>query len=127
MKHIELLEKAVKVQRRLDGLGLDVLVAIGYVKLDCIESYLLLRTLKNDGFVSTNNNDSIETIIQIAKDLVKPKYIKLKGICVDSIGSTVYVKENEIYKPLELAGMTKDGVMLSDGGTYSADDVYVEE
>ncbi len=124
MKHIELLEKAVKVQRRLDGLGLDAYVNVW--SSISFKSYLSLKN-KQEKSEWLRNDDSIETIIQKAKDLVALKYIKLKGVCVDSIGSTVYVKENESYKPLELVGMTKDGVMLNDGGTYSADDVYVEE
>lgn len=128
MKHSKVLERALKLQRRIEAKGLDVVVRVSrqVTKLSNY-SYLVLHNIKTDKIKVNLEKFSDNEIIQLAEELSKPSYIKIEKICINSIDETVYIKENEEFKPRKIVAITRDGVLLEDNIICSKDDLYIKE
>lgn len=123
MKHSKLLERALRLQRRIEAKGLDVVVRVSHN----IYSYLVLENTKTKCIKVYVQIFSDNEIIQHAEELTKPKYTPLKKLCINSLNESVYIKKDDDYIELDIISITKDGLNLSDGNVYSQDEIYVKE
>lgn len=128
MKHSKLLERALRLQRRIEAKGLNVVVRVSrQVTKFSNYSYLVLHNIKTDKIDVNLEECSDNEIIQHAEELVKPKYTPLKKLCINSLNESVYIKKDDEYIELDIVSITKDGLSLSDGNVYSQNEIYIKE
>ena len=122
------LEKAIKLQRRLNALDLDIYVGVLASKsyeTKRIEQSLYLKNNVDKGEYNLENK-SIEEIIEIAKELAKPTFINLgnKSVCIQLLGKTVYINKEE---PKTVKAITVDGLVMTDDNIYPLDECWIKE
>lgn len=128
MKHSKVLERALKLQRRIEAKGLDVVLCIGYIEGHLKDnSYLTMKNTKTDKSIYDLGNKTDNEIINLAINFVKPKYTPLKKLCINSLNESVYIKKDNEYIELDIVSITKDGLSLSDGNVYNQDEIYIKE
>lgn len=128
MKHSKLLERALRLQRRIEAKGLNVVVRVSrQVTKFSNYSYLVLHNIKTDKIDVNLEECSDNEIIQHAEELTKPKYTTLKNLCINSLNESVYIKKDNEYIELDIVSITKDGLSLSDGNVYSQNEIYIKE
>lgn len=129
MKHSKLLERAMKLQEKIESKSLPVKIGIGLH--NDLESYLYIEKEKENpldsGLHFSHSSYSDTQIINLAKNFLKPKYTKLKKLCINSLNESVYIKKDYDYVELDIVSITKDGLSLSDGNVYSQNEIYIEE
>lgn len=123
MKHSKLLERALRLQRRIEAKGLNVVVRASHN----IYSYLVLENTKTKCIKVDVQIFSDNEIIQHAEELAKPKYSPLKKLCINSLNESVYIKKDGEYIELDIVSITKDGLNLSDGNVYNQSEIYIKE
>lgn len=122
---IKLLERVLRLQRRINALGLNVLIGVGIFERTQTQ-YIYLRSSKGTDYSLSDLTDS--EIIEKAKDLVKPKFKLIKGnICPDILNISVYIKQGDEFIELTVESITREGLLLSDGKVYSKDELYIKE
>lgn len=129
MKHSKLLEKVMRIQRKIEARNLPIKIGVG-INHDN-EPYLYINKKGNigkcDKHFSNSVNRSDKEIIDMAIDFLKPKYTKLKKLCINSLNESVYIKKDDDYIKLDIVSITKNGLNLSDGNVYSQDKIYIKE
>ena len=121
---IKLLERVLRLQRRLSALDIGVRIGVGIH--DTGEYFLFLGYKGKSVYRVIHLTDS--EIIEKAKALVKPKFKLIKGnICPDILNISVYVKQGEDFIELTVESISREGLLLSDGKVYSKDELYIKE
>ena len=73
-------------------------------------------------------DDTVESIQSKCRELLKDKFIKLDTICMNIIGSTIYV-DKDIEIVVSSMGGNDEGtcVKSSSGRTYGVDNLWIKE
>lgn len=126
MEHKKVLEKALRIQRKISALGLNVSVGVG-VGYTSDDPYLFLK--KNDGidgvhFVDSLNIDDKEFITK-AKEICKPKFVKIEKLCVDSFDIGLYLDKQEMVRVRSI--LSKEVVLLVDGRVVEINRLFMKE
>ena len=126
MEHKKVLEKALRIQRKISALNLNVSVGVG-VGYKADEPYLFLKkkdVVDGEHFGNSLNIDDNEFIIK-AKEMCKPKFIKIKKLCIDSFDIDLYLDEQEIVRVKSI--LSKEVVLLVDDRVVEIDRLFIKE
>lgn len=126
MEHKKVLEKALRIQRKISALNLNVSVAVGVGYKD-FESYLFLKkkdVINGVHFVNSLNIDDNEFITE-AKEICKPKFIQIKKLCVDSFDIDLYLDKQEIVRVKSI--LSKEVALLIDDRVVEINRLFIKE
>ena len=126
MEHKKVLEKALRIQRKISDLGLDVKVGVG-TGYESSESYLFLhkRGIKDGVHFSNSLNIDDKEFIAEAKQMCKPKFIQLKKLCVDSFDIDLYLDKQEIVRVKSI--LSKEVALLTDSREVEINRLWIKE
>lgn len=126
MEHKKVLEKALRIQRKISALGLDVSVGVG-VGYKADEPYLFLKkkdVVDGVHFSNSLNMDDKEFITK-AKEICKPRFIKIKKLCVDSFDIDLYLDKQEIVRVKSI--LSKEIALLTDDRAVEINRLFMKE
>lgn len=126
MEHKKVLEKALRIQRKISALGLNVSVGVG-VGYKSDDPYLFLKkkdVIDGVHFVNSLNMDDKEFIIK-AKEICKPKFVKIEKLCVDSFDIDLYLDKQEIVRVRSI--LSKEVVLLIDDRAVEINRLFMKE
>jgi len=126
MEHKKVLEKALRIQRKISASGLNVSVGVG-VGYKADEPYLFLKkkdVIDGVHFVNSLNMDDKEFIIK-AKEICKPKFVKIEKPCVDSFDIDLYLDKQEIVRVKSI--LSKEVVLLVDDRAVEINRLFMKE
>ena len=126
MEHEKVLEKALRIQREISALELNVSVGVG-VGYKADEPYLFLQkkgVVEGVHFGNSLNIDDKEFIAK-AKQMCKPKFIQLKKLCVDSFDIDLYLDKQEIVKVKSI--LSKEIALLTDDREVEINRLFMKE
>ena len=126
MEHKKVLEKALRIQRKISALNLNVSVGVG-VGYKADEPYLFLK--KKDAmdgvhFGNSLNIDDKEFITK-AKEICKPKFIEIEKLCVDSFDIDLYLDKQEIVRVKSI--LSKEVALLIDDRAVEINRLFMKE
>lgn len=126
MEHKKVLEKALRIQRKISALNLNVSVGVGTgYKAD--EPYLFLKkkdVIDGVHFVNSLNMDDNEFITK-AKEICKPKFKEINKLCVDSFDIDLYLDKQEIVRVKSI--LSKEVVLLVDDRVVEINRLFIKE
>ena len=126
MEHKKVLEKALRIQRKISALNLNVSVGVG-VGYKADEPYLFLKkkdVIDGVHFVNSLNMDDKEFIIK-AKEICKPKFIKIEKLCVDIFDIDLYLDKQEIVRVKSI--LSKEVALLIDDRVVEINRLFIKE
>ncbi len=126
MEHKKVLEKALRIQRKISASGLNVSVGVG-VGYKADEPYLFLKkkdVIDGVHFVNSLNMEDKEFIIK-AKEICKPKFVKIEKLCVDSFDIDLYLDKQEIVRVKSI--LSKEVVLLVDDRAVEINRLFMKE
>lgn len=126
MEHKKVLEKALRIQRKISALGLNVSVGVG-VGYKSDDPYLFLKkkdVIDGVHFVNSLNIDDKEFITK-AKEICKPKFAKIEKLCVDSFDIDLYLDKQEIVRVRSI--LSKEVVLLVDDRAVEINRLFIKE
>ena len=126
MEHKKVLEKALRIQRKISDLGLDVRVGVG-VGFKADEPFLYLQ--KSGSVDSEHLDDDLniddKEFIAKAKEMCEPKFIQLKKLCVDSFDIDLYLNKQELVRVKSI--LSKEVALLTDDREVEIDRLFIKE
>ena len=129
MKHIDYLELAVRLQRRIDGMELPVVACVSYSEFIVTSSYLTFINTTSHKCEFTRDLTSMDELLQIAVNLGTPKYIPLPtNVCMQLIDTTVYHTDEHI--PVTVVSLQADSLtVIADSEPFRANlsDLFILE
>ena len=123
MEHKKVLEKALRIQRKISALGLSIRVGVGLG----IEAYLYLKKENSDigeHFIDSLIVDDNEFIAK-AKEMSEPKFIQLKKLCVDSFDIDLYLDKQEVVRVRSI--LSKEVALLTDDREVEINRLFMKE
>lgn len=124
MEHKKVLEKALRIQRKISALGLDVKVGVG---IGSDNSFLYIRKDNTDSGVHFSDSLNIDDneFITTAKEICKPKFIQIKKLCVDSFDIDLYLDKQEIVRARSI--LSKEVALLVDDRVVEINRLFIKE
>lgn len=122
------LEKALRINRHLEALELEVVYCVNADSYSKTEFFCYLASTKGKGKKSDHSvgfTSSIDEIIEKAKVLNKPTYTELKKVCVDTIGMTLYLNKEKAVVVKSILNKTE--CLTSDDEIVQIKDLYIKE
>ncbi len=110
MTTIAKFEYLLLINCRLQAYDLPVVCTCGRNSSSGV--YLVLHNTVTDRQTFPEFTDSIESIIEQARELCKPKYTPIKRVYLDSLDTTVYLDK---LTPVTISSISSDGVSIFDG------------
>ena len=126
MEHKKVLEKALRIQKKISALGLNVKVGVG-MGYKGSESYLFLQkegAISGKYFGNSLNINDKEFIAK-AKEMCEPKFIQPKKLCVDSFDIDLYLNKQEIVRVKSI--LSKEVALLTDDREVEIDRLFIKE
>jgi hypothetical protein len=121
---IEMMTRALDLNYKLMEEDIEVVVLLG--STGYTRPFMYLKSAKDSAFdIALDSTD--QEVINKAKLLVEPKFIRLKTVCVNIIGEQVYLDKDMCFF---VEAITKEGIVCSRyGETYTlrTDNLYIKE
>jgi len=121
---IEIMTRALELNYKLMDENIDVVVLLG--SSGYTRPFMYLKSAKYSAFdIALGSTD--QEVIEKAKLLVEPKFIRLETVCISIIGEQVYLDKDMCFF---VEAITKDGIVCSRyGETYTLlnNNLYIKE
>ena len=126
MEYKKVLEKALRIQRKISALGLDIKVGVG-VGYEADEPFIYIQktgNINNIHFVDSLNLNDKEFILR-AKAMCEPKFTQLKKLCVDSFDIDLYLDKKEIVSVKSI--LSKEIALLTDDREVEISRLFIKD
>lgn len=125
MTQLQLLELAVRLQRRLIAYQPNIHVGV-LADQEYSESSIYIKYGSKARY-----NIQIYTegeIVELAKALLVPTYINIKTLCANIFDQDVYAQTTKgVFKLVKPLSLTHAGVTCEDGWFYSQQELFIKE
>lgn len=122
MKHSQLIEHMLRIQRKLEAHSSEY--AIAMTQSDFLGTFIYLNHPTKQS-IHFNNDLTEQDIIPLA---LTPKYVPVPSVCLALIGMTLYL--GPTYSPVECMSLHADHITVLQSGIEVAvqlSDLFVEE
>ena len=126
MEHKKVLEKALRIQRKISDLGLNVVVGVG-VGYAADEPYIYIQKTGNINGIHFGDSLDIDDneFISKAKEICEPKFTQLKKLCIDSFDIDLYLDKQEVVRVKSI--LSKEIALLTDDKEVEINRLFMKE